>query len=433
MQLLRHAAKRSTRGVSVIAAPSSSSLASSSSLTVSSIPQSCQWLRSQQPQRSAAIFSSSSSILHPTSPLLASPNKYVTGVTTHQLVESQAVKDWYAANFTEWENEPDQIIVGEDLDLGVGVGQQNATPTTAEGEESEEEEYIDPVYILPESLASRNIRPLVAYLRTPGIEEGSRNCVRMRNPNINDDYLPLIPGMLHGSDPTNNILSTDFTSKIMVKTPWFEIQRELDRYHYGNNGSFTNRVYALTVFASDDAHLDHHRSRQVKKRDRNKYTVNDETNTIVPILPPKLPIPPPRTPLLSNVLVIPTDLQMHPVGHYAYCVNYIRYHPNKPIKIKIRCINEEESPAMKRGGFLSMVNRSVECLVEGNVPIPQYIQLECTGLRQKDVVRRNRLLLPEGVSIHPRVAEDYLIGTVFGAKGGSAADDEKTEEDEKKK
>jgi hypothetical protein len=348
------------------------------------------------------------------------------------------VKDWYAANFTEWENEPDHIIVGEDLDLlGTGVGRQNAaTPTTAEGEEGEEEEeeYIDPVYILPEALTARNIRPLVAYLRTPGMEEGSRNCARMRNPSVvNDDYLPLIPGMLHGSDPTNDILSIDASSKIMVKTPWFEVQRELDRYHYGNNGSFTNRVYALTVFASEDANLEYHRSRAIKKRDRNRYTVNDELNTIVPILPPKLPIPPSRTPLLSNVLVIPTDLQMHPVGHYAYCVNFVRYHPNKPIRIKIRCINEEESPAMKRGGFLSMVNRSVECLVEGDAPIPQYIQLECTGLRQKDVVRRNRLLLPEGVSIHPRVAEDYLIGTVFGAKGGSAADDEKTEEDEKKK
>jgi hypothetical protein len=428
---LLHAAKRSIhlRGSVITTAPSLSSLASSSS---SKSSKRCrQWLRSQQPQRanSAALSSSSSSsasssILHPTSPLYASPNKYVTGVTTNQLVESQAVKDWYAANFTDWENEPDKIIVGEE---------DVSSPTTEVNDDESEEEYIDPVYILPESLASRNIRPLVAYLRTPGVEEGSRNCVRMRNPSVNDDYLPLIPGMLHGSDPTNNILSIDSTSKIMVKTPWFEIQRELDRYHYGNNGSFTNRVYALTVFASEDAHLDHHRSRQVKKRDRNKYTVNDETNTIVPILPPKLPIPPSRIPIVSNVLVIPSDLQMHPVGHYAYCVNYIRYHPNKPIKIKIQCINEEESPAMKRGGFLSMVNRSVECLVQENVPIPQYIQLECTGLRQKDVVRRNRLLLPDGVSIHPRVAEDYLIGTVFGAKGGSAADDEKTEEDEKKK
>ena len=136
-----------------------SSLASSSSSILS---KRCQWLRSQQPQRAtrAALSSSSSassSILHPTSPLYASPNKYVTGVTTNQLVESQAVKDWYAANFTDWENEPDKIIVGEE-DVS------SLTTTTEVDNDESEEEYIDPVYILHESLASRNVRPLVATI-----------------------------------------------------------------------------------------------------------------------------------------------------------------------------------------------------------------------------------------------------------------------------
>jgi hypothetical protein len=41
------------------------------------------------------------------------------------------------------------------------------------------------------------------------------------------------------------------------------------------------------------------------------------------------------------------------------------------------------------------------------------------------VVRRDRLVLPEGVSIHPRVREDFLVGSVFGAKGGAVVEDEK--------
>lgn len=389
----------------------------------------------QQQQQPRHSLSSASTAYVATRPLFAQPNKYVTGVTTDQLSESQAMREWYAANFKDWDTEPDRIIVGEDalLQTTAEGGRSGISSSSERTEEDElEEEWIDPVYMLPEALTSRNIRPLVAYLRTPGLEEGSRNCVRMRNPGINEDNFPLIPGTLHGSDPTNDILSVDATSKLMVKTPWFEIQRELDRYHHGNNGSFTNRVYALTIFHGDDAHLDYHRSRHPKKRDRNKYKVDDETMTIVPIPPPKIPIPPPRSPILQNVLVLPSDLQMHPVGNFAYCCNYIRYHPGKPIKIKIQCINEEESPAMKRGGFLSMVNRSIECLVDANVPIPPTINLECTGLRQKAVVRRDRLIVPKGVTIHPRVAEDYLIGTVFGSKGGDV-EDEKKEEDAKKK
>ena len=74
---------------------------------------------------------------------------------------------------------------------------------------------------------------------------------------------------------------------------------------------------------------------------------------------------------------------------------------------------------MKRGGFISMVNRFIEVLVlDETVPIPERITLDASGLRQKDVVRRDRLVLPRGVMVHPRVPEDYLIGTVFGAKGG---------------
>lgn len=54
----------------------------------------------------------------------------------------------------------------------------------------------------------------------------------------------MVPGVLHGSDPASGILSVDPASKVLVKTPWFEVQRELDRYHHGRNGRFENRVYA---------------------------------------------------------------------------------------------------------------------------------------------------------------------------------------------
>ncbi len=336
------------------------------------------------------------------------------------------MRDWYAANFKDWEDEPDRIIVGE-----TGEGEEGKE--VVEEEEDEDDDGMGGI-VLPEGLTRRNVRPLVAYLREPGREEGSRNCYRMRNPGINDPNFPLVPGMLHGSDPTRGILSIAPESKIMIKTPWFEIQRELDRYHHGINGSFVNRVYALTVYHANEAHLDHHRSRIVKKRDRNRYYVDDENMVIVPVPPPSLPVPPPRVPVpgLINVLVVPADLQMHPVGNFPYCLNYIRYHPMKPIRIPVRTVNEEESPAMKRGGFLSMVNRHIECLVDDDAPIPERILVECSGLRQKDVVRRDRLIVPDGVRIHPRVAEDYLIGTVFGAKGGGGGDDEK-KDDEKKK
>ena len=152
----------------------------------------------------------------------------------------------------DWEYEPDKLVVGEN----VAIVDTNADEEN--GDDTSEYDNNPSSIILPEHLTQRNIRPSVAYLRdASGRETGTRNSRKLRLPsnNINNDpYFPLIPGILHGSDPTQNILSTDPLSKIIIKTPWFEIQRELDRFHYGITGSFTNRVYALTVFPIDEAH-----------------------------------------------------------------------------------------------------------------------------------------------------------------------------------
>ncbi|KAL7539206.1 hypothetical protein ACHAXR_009615 [Thalassiosira sp. AJA248-18] len=344
-----------------------------------------------------------------TAPLYAQPHKYVTGVTSQQVDQSQAIQDWYKANFKDWQDEPEKIIIGEENDEDDKEAEEDAV-------------VIDPsAIILPDHLAKRNIRPLAVYLRGPH-EEGSRVCRKLRMPGVNDPNFPLIPGILHGSDPTQSIVSVDHSSKVLVKTPWFEIQRELDKYHYGINGSFENRVYALTIFPSEEAHLDHHRSRHPK--DKTTYRLDEDTMTVIETPGPPLPVPPPRTPIegMEHILVIPSDLHMHPVAHAPYCLNYKRYHPSKPIKIKIKMINEEESPTIKRGGFLALVNHFIEVLVEDGAPIPEFIELECTGLRQKDVVRRDRLIIPEGVTIHPRVPGDYLMGTVYGVRGGDAVD-----------
>lgn len=365
-----------------------------------------------------------------TRPLSAQPHKYVMGVTDEQMAQTQALKDWYRANFPDWQEEPDKVTPAILAEIEEAQKSEDEDDKDKVEVAVVEEEENPSIIKLPEHLTKRNIRPLVAYLREPGIEEGSRNCNKLRNPGVNDPNLPLIPGIIHGSDPTKNIVSVDASSKVMVKVPWFEIQCELDRYHYGVNGSFENRVYALTVFPSNEAHLDHHRTRHPK--DRTTYKVDDEKMEIVAIPAPPLPTPPPRTAVegMENLLVIPSDLQLHPIQHTTYCLNFIRYHPNKPIKIPIRRINEEESPAIKRGGFLLMTNRFIECLVDAEAPIPECIDLECTGLRQKDVVRRERLIIPEGVTVHPRVADNYLIGTVYGSRG-SADDESETSEEEK--
>eukprot|EP00957_Ditylum_brightwellii_P142775 10879216-Ditylum_brightwellii.AAC.1 len=62
------------------------------------------------------------------------------------------------------------------------------------------------------------------------------------------------------------------------------------------------------------------------------------------------------------------------------------------MKIPIKYINEEESPVMKRGRFIAPVSRTLECVVGEGVPIPAFVELECTGVQLKELLTTERLI-----------------------------------------
>jgi large subunit ribosomal protein L25 len=220
------------------------------------------------------------------------------------------------------------------------------------------------------SVSPRNIRPLVTYLRDPDTESNTRKSRFLRAQRW-------IPGILYGSDPTQGIYEHQGeASKLLCKTPWHLLERELGRYHRGVEG----RVYALTVWEHEDA--------------------------AEPLLPPQL--------------VVPRNIQRHPVQSKLYCANFCRYHAGRPLKLPIRYVNQEESPALKRDGYILPIQRTIEVLVDFDNPsvsIPEAVELECTGLQFEEVIRKDRLVLPDGVRLSDRVlrrGDDYIVGVVDG-------------------
>jgi large subunit ribosomal protein L25 len=210
----------------------------------------------------------------------------------------------------------------------------------------------------------RNIRPIYTYLRDPMKEEGSRRCRRMREKG-------LIPGIVRGCDPQLGILSNRRDTEIFIKTPWKVLIKELDRYHR----NFESRVYDLTIYKHE----------------------SDTEGTVHRVLP--------------------QNVNRHPVKTAVFCANFVRYHPGRPISLPFKYVNEEESPALKREGFIVPIQRKVECLVEDGVDIPEFLEIECTGLKYKDIIRLDRLALPDGVRYSKRVIDkqkNFIIGVVFG-------------------
>eukprot|EP00977_Amphora_coffeiformis_P030394 scaffold46660_cov199-Amphora_coffeaeformis.AAC.4 len=198
-----------------------------------------------------------------------------------------------------------------------------------------------------------------------------------------------IPGLLYGSDPTRGILSQQPESKTFVKTQWNLLERELDRYHRDIDA----RVYELTVLRDEDNEDDNDEQQQQQQQQHSTH------------------------PVMDPQLVVPANVQRHPVQSKLYCANFVRYHPGRPLKLPIAQINTEESPALKREGYLIPIERRIECWVDDGVDIPEAIELECTGLQFRDVVRMDRLVLPEGVHLTNRVKKrgrEFIVAVVDG-------------------
>eukprot|EP00978_Attheya_sp_CCMP212_P001322 scaffold2747_cov51-Attheya_sp.AAC.7 len=283
------------------------------------------------------------------------PSRFVSGVTAEDLEKNPAMAAYFAANFPM--DEPPRVVPHDMSELEDDRTKAKLDEGAGAGDVAQQ---------------AMNIRTLKAYHRCALTENGTIACNRLR-------YQRIIPGLLYGSDRTQNILSISPESKVFVKTPWNEIQRELKRYHR----SFEGRVYDLTLFENEE----------------------DTEGTVH--------------------RVMPRDVQRHPTDNKAYCVNYLRYFPGKPIHLPIVYINEEESSAMKRGGFIAPISRTLECIVEEGVPIPEHLELECAGARFKEVMRMDRIIFPDGVKASKNVNKDtFLVGTVFGKKGSD--EDEET-------
>ncbi|CAB9505010.1 protein L25 [Seminavis robusta] len=215
-----------------------------------------------------------------------------------------------------------------------------------------------------------NIRSIPTLLRCPETEEGSNRCFPMR------EREGLIPGVIYGSNPTIGA-----KERIFVKTPRSIIQSEMDRFHHL---AFVGRVYDLTVYETPEQ-FDQEQGGTVHR-------------------------------------VVPRSVQLHPVNDMVYCCNFLRYYPGRPIKVPVTLVNEEESPALKRDGFLIPINKTVEVVVDEGVAIPEVLEVECSGLQFKQVIRLDRVMFPEGVRPSEKVLKhkDFMIGPIHGGRGGGA-------------
>jgi len=213
-------------------------------------------------------------------------------------------------------------------------------------------------------LIGLNIRNLPAFLRERrggdgGVDEGSNRCRVLRQEGM-------IPGLIYGREYHNQKMSDGGrVERVFVKTPENFIQREVDKFAW----YWQYRVYRLCLEGQEP------------------------------------------------LLVTPADCNEHPVYNMFFCINYRRYYPGRSIKLAVKYVNEEDSPLLKRGGFIIPLKRMVNVVIEDGVPIPDFLGIDCTGLKRKNVVKLDRLILPDGIKICKTVdQENFMFGTTRGKR-----------------
>ena len=112
--------------------------------------------------------------------------------------------------------------------------------------------------------------------------------------------------------------------------------------------------------------------------------------------------------------VIAHKIDLDPVSDRPVHIDFMLCQDNKPIraKPKIKFLNQDKSPGLKKGGFLHIVARSLEVLCEGEKSIPQFIEADVGTLHVGSKFRAENLKLPSGVKLLKK--GNFLIASIIG-------------------
>ena len=122
-------------------------------------------------------------------------------------------------------------------------------------------------------------------------------------------------------------------------------------------------------------------------------------------------------------IVLARDIQLDPVRDIPLHVDFQRVGKDGIIRVAVpvRFVNETASPGLKRGGVLNIVRHDFEVYTKYD-QIPQYFEIDLTGLEIGKSIHVSAVSMPEGVS--PVIkGRDFTIATIAGT-ANMTADDE---------
>jgi len=123
--------------------------------------------------------------------------------------------------------------------------------------------------------------------------------------------------------------------------------------------------------------------------------------------------------------VVLKDLQRHPARPFVTHIDFLRISENQTIRmhIPLHFTNEDACPGIKEGGLASHSLKEVEvtCLPKD---LPEYIEVDLTGMDIWETVHVKELKLPAGVELVHTLDPNASVVSIHGAR---SEEDEETE------
>ena len=110
--------------------------------------------------------------------------------------------------------------------------------------------------------------------------------------------------------------------------------------------------------------------------------------------------------------VLPRDVQLDPVTDKPVHLDFLRVGPESIISVQVpvHFRNEAASPGIKRGGVLNIVLHEITVRTKADA-IPEYFEVDLTGLEIGHSVHLSTLKVPEGVRIVSR-EKDATVASI---------------------
>ena len=98
--------------------------------------------------------------------------------------------------------------------------------------------------------------------------------------------------------------------------------------------------------------------------------------------------------------VIPRDYQLDPVKDFPIHVDFLRVAKGQTVTVQVpvHVTGQEQSPGVKNGGLVQIVEHSLEVTVEPDA-IPESIDVSVAGLNVGDSVHADAIKLPAGAKL----------------------------------